>query len=78
MRMSKEEVMQMALMAVFWAALVVFFSAVCGFGATPGVRTGVTVYDHGDRLSETRGSVWQASEVHKSLEGIWDAARMPM
>lgn len=75
-RISTEEVMQMALMALFWAALVVFLSAVCGYGtpSVAGVKTRMVVYDRG-RMAD-RQTAWDGVEVYRNLEGIWDAARM--
>jgi hypothetical protein len=78
-RMSKEELVQMALMALFWAAMVVLLSAVFGYGA-PGTGSVRAVYDFGTgsgaRTGENRPEGWNGLEVYRNLEGIWDAARM--
>lgn len=74
--LTREEMIEMAVMVVFWAALVVFLSAVLGFGAKAGVRTGTTVHDHAGRL--VKQAVWNgAGERGRdgAMEGIWDAAR---
>lgn len=73
--MSKEELLQMAFMALFWAALVVLLSAVFGYGAPAGGGSGIT-YGHGITFGGSRHEIWDGSGVHRNLEGIWDAARM--
>lgn len=68
--------MQMALMALFWAALVVFLSAVFGYGTSSvsRARTEMVVNER-DGL-EGRQTGWEGLEVCRNLEGICDAARM--